>query len=171
MEHTLGVTTTTVPLGIDLTDPQTFRDGIPHDLFARLRREAPVVWHPERRGSGFWSVTRHADVVEVNRDAAAMSSQRAGNMIFDNPELVARDDTRMLIHMDPPRHTRYRLLVNRGFTPRMVSELRGFMEEVVARTLDRIVDRGEADFVEDVAAELPLQVIAHMMGVGEEDRP
>jgi cholest-4-en-3-one 26-monooxygenase len=161
---------TAPPLGVDLTDPVTFRDGIPHELFARLRRDAPVVWHPEQDGPGFWSVTRHRDVVDVNRDAAAMSSARFGNMLFDNP-MSDPSGAHMLIHMDPPEHTRYRLLVNRGFTPRMIGRLEEFMHEVAARTLDRVIDRGEADFVEDVAAELPVQVIAHLMGVGEEERP
>ena len=162
------------PLGVDLTDPRTFADGIPHDVFARLRAEEPVAWHPEREGpgigSGFWSVTRHADVVEVNRDAQAMSSARFGNMIFDNPMPPAEGESGMLVHMDPPQHTRYRLLVNRGFTPRMVGQLEDFMQGVTERTLDRVVDRGQADFVEDVAAELPIQVITHMMGVGEAER-
>jgi cholest-4-en-3-one 26-monooxygenase len=155
---------------IDLTAPETFADGIPHELFARLRRDAPVVWHPETEGRGFWSVTRHADVVEVNRDAQAMSSARFGNMIFDNPLPPADGESGMLVHMDPPQHTRYRLLVNRGFTPRMIGRLEDFMRGVTERTLDRVIHRGEADFVEDIAAELPIQVITHMMGVGEAER-
>ncbi len=166
------------PCGVDLTDPSTFADGIPHEVFARLRREAPVVWHPERpdgpgKGAGFWSVTRHADVVEVNRDAQAMSSARGGNMIFDTPEFTDPDagGSPMLVHMDPPQHTRFRLLVNRGFTPRMIVRLEDFIVEVAQRTVDRVIDRGEADFVEDIAAELPIQVITQLMGVGEEDRP
>jgi cholest-4-en-3-one 26-monooxygenase len=161
----------TVPADIDLTELGLFRKGIPHDLFARLRREAPVAWHPERGAAGFWCVTRYADVVEVNRDAPTMSTARAGTMIFDRPELHNPDAPRMMIEMDPPQHTRYRLLVNRGFTPRMIGRLEEFMLSVATRTLDRIVDRGEADFVEDIAAELPIQVIAQMMGVGEAERP
>ncbi len=171
-----SLTPADLPLGVDLTDPCTFADGIPHEVFARLRSEAPVVWHPERpdgpgKGAGFWSVTRHHDVVEVNRDAPAMSSARAGNMIFDTQGIQGSDESRMLVHMDPPQHTRFRLLVNRGFTPRMIGRLEDFMVEVSTRTLDRVVDRGEADLVEDIAAELPIQVIAQLMGVGEEDRP
>lgn len=167
------MTLTALPLGVDLTDPATYRDGIPHDLFTRLRREAPVVWHPTGSGarSGFWSLTRHADVVAVNRDSETMSTAAAGTMIFDRPELADPAAPRMMIEMDPPRHTRYRLLVNRGFTPRMISRLEEFMHAVTARTLDRIGDRTEADFVEDVAAELPIQVIAQLLGVPEEDRP
>ncbi|MSO78115.1 MAG: cytochrome P450 [Acidimicrobiia bacterium] len=170
------MTKTSLPLDVDLTDPHTFADGIPHDVFARLRRAAPVVWHPERpdgpgKGAGFWSVTRHADVVDVNRDAHAMSSARAGNMIFDALGPEGSVGNRMLVHMDPPQHTRFRLLVNRGFTPRMIGRLEDFMVEITQHTIDRVLDRGEADFVEDIAAELPIQVISQMMGVGEEDRP
>jgi cholest-4-en-3-one 26-monooxygenase len=76
----------------------------------------------------------------------------------------------MLIDMDPPQHTRYRLLVNRGFTPRMVGRLEDDMRAVATRTLDRLEGRTHADFVEDVAAELPLQVIAQLMGVPEAER-
>jgi cholest-4-en-3-one 26-monooxygenase len=158
------------PLGIDLTDPVTFADGIPHDAFARLRREAPVVWHPERSGPGFWSVTRHADVVDVNRDTRTMSSALRGNMIFDTNDPAEPDVPRMLVHMDPPQHTRYRRLVNRGFTPRMIARLEESMREVTTSTLDRVVDRGEAELVEEVAAELPIQIITRLMGVPDEDR-
>ena len=167
------MTITALPLGVDLTDPATYRDGIPHDLFARLRREAPVAWHPTGSGarSGFWSLTRHADVVAVNRDSETMSTASAGTMIFDRPELADPDAPRMMIEMDPPQHTRYRLLVNRGFTPRMIGRLEEFMHAVVARTLDRLDGRDTADFVDDVAAELPIQVIAQLLGVPEADRP
>jgi cholest-4-en-3-one 26-monooxygenase len=182
MEHTLGMPTssssshtgarpTRLPDGVDLTDLSTFRDGIPHELFARLRHEAPVVWHPEHDGGGFWCVTRHADVVDVNRECPAFSTAPMGSMIFDRPELADPATPRMMIEMDPPQHTRYRLLVNRGFTPRMIGKLEDFMRDVTRRMLDRVVDRGAADFVEDVAAELPIQVIAHLMGVPDEDRP
>jgi cholest-4-en-3-one 26-monooxygenase len=167
------MTATALPLGVDLVDPATWRDGIPHELFARLRREAPVVWHPtgSQRHSGFWSVTRHADVVTVNRDVEAMSTERGGTMVFDRPELIDPAAPRLMIEIDPPRHTRYRLLVNRGFTPRMIGRLESFMHEVVARTMARLDGRTAADFVDDVAAELPIQVIAQLMGVPDDDRP
>jgi cholest-4-en-3-one 26-monooxygenase len=92
-------------------------------------------------------------------------------MVFDRPELADPDAPRLMIEIDPPKHTRYRLLVNRGFTPRMIGRLEGFMHAVVTRTLDRLDAPGTIDFVEDVAAELPIQVIAQLMGVPEEDRP
>jgi cholest-4-en-3-one 26-monooxygenase len=165
------LTATTVPTNIDLTAAEAFADGIPHDLFARLRREAPVAWHPERERAGFWCVTRHADVVAVNRDAETMSTARLGTMMFDRPELADPAAPRMMIEMDPPQHTRYRLLVNRGFTPRMIGKLEDFMQAVTTRTLDRVAGKGAADFVDDVAAELPIQVIAEMLGAPEQDRP
>ena len=171
MEHTLHMTVTAVPTNIDLTEPEAFADGIPHDLFKRLRREAPVAWHPERGSDGFWCVTRHPDVVAVNRDAEAQSTARMGTMMFDRPELADPAAPRMMIEMDPPQHTRYRLLVNRGFTPRMIGKLEDFMRAVTTRTLDRVVSKGAADFVDDIAAELPIQVIAEMLGAPEEDRP
>jgi cholest-4-en-3-one 26-monooxygenase len=165
------MTVTTVPTNIDLTEPEAFADGIPHDLFKRLRSETPVAWHPERDGDGFWCVTRHPDVVAVNRDAESQSTARMGTMMFDRPELADPAAPRMMIEMDPPQHTRYRLLVNRGFTPRMIGKLEDFMQAVTTRTLDRVVSKGAADFVDDVAAELPIQVIAEMLGAPEKDRP
>jgi cholest-4-en-3-one 26-monooxygenase len=166
------MTTAAPPLGVDLTDPSTYADGIPHDLFARLRAEAPVVWHPMGTGkSGFWSVTRYDDVVALNRDAASLSTAAAGTMLFDRAELADPDAPRMMIEMDPPQHTRYRLLVNRGFTPRMIGRLEEYMHVVAAGTLDRLDGRSDGDFVADVAAELPIQVIAQLLGVPEEDRP
>ena len=109
-------------VGIDdirLNDPQAFREGIPHAAFAALRRDAPLRWHDD---AGFWSLTRYADIAAVGRDTEHFSSE-AGIMMFDQPELADPAAPRMMIEMDPPRHTRYRLLVNRGFTPRMVAKL------------------------------------------------
>jgi len=159
------------PSDIDLTDPDLFLHGVPHDAFAMLRREAPVQWQFERGGRGFWSVTRHRDVVAANRDVEALSAGQLGIMMFDQPHLAEPDAPRMMIEMDPPRHTRYRLLVNKGFTPRMIGRLEEHMRAVTTRIVDRVVDAGHADFVVDVASELPLQVIAEMLGVPSEDRP
>jgi cholest-4-en-3-one 26-monooxygenase len=154
---------------VDLADHDRFVDGIPHDMFATLRRDAPVYRHPQRRGPGFWCVTRHDDVAAANRDHTRLSVER-GIMLFDQPELEPPDAPRMMIEMDPPRHTRYRLLVNKGFTPRMIGRLEERMRTVTRRTVDRVIDRGECDFVRDLASELPLQTIAEMMSMPEADR-
>ncbi len=157
------------PNDIDLTDLDHFATGAPHGLFTTLRRESPVHWNPERDGVGFWNITRHADVYAVSRDSATFSSESNGIMIFDPPAEENRPP--MMIEMDPPRHTRYRGLVNRGFTPRRVNELEGFAQKLVDGILDRALEQRRCDFVRDVAALLPLQIILEMMGVDPSERP
>jgi cholest-4-en-3-one 26-monooxygenase len=155
--------------GIDLNDPDQFADGVPHETFARLRREAPVSWCEEVDGPGFWSVVRHADVQTVNRDYESFSSAQ-GVSIPDWTDEERAGSASMMLHMDPTKHTRYRLLVNKGFTPRMIGKLAESLA-VRARTIvDDVIERGECDFVQDIAAELPVQAIADIMGVPMEDR-
>src|SRR5713226_9631313 len=155
---------------IDLTDKDVFVRGVPHDWFASLRRDAPVFWHDEPDGPGFWCVTRYEDVVTVNRDNQVFSSNRGAVFMWDLPPEDLEQQRLMMLNMDPPIHTRYRRLVNKGFTPRMVSELETKARERARDILNRVTPRGECDFVVDVAAELPLQVIADVLGVPQEDR-
>jgi cholest-4-en-3-one 26-monooxygenase len=155
---------------IDLTDKDIFVHGVPHDWFASLRRDAPVFWHEEEDGPGFWCVTGYDDVVTVNRDNQLFSSSRGAVFMWDLPESALEQQRLMMLNMDPPMHTRYRRLVNKGFTPRMVSELETKARERARAILDKVTPRGECDFVVDVAAELPLQVIADVLGVPQEDR-
>ena len=155
--------------GIDLCDPDLILTGVPHETFARLRREAPVSWCDEPDGPGFWSVVRYADVQMVNRDSENFSSV-AGVSI---PDMTAADQAGsqlMMLNMDPPRHTRYRLLVNKGFTPRMIGHLEDSLTLRAKTIVDDVIERGECDFVTDIAAELPAQAIADIMGVPMEDR-
>ncbi|MGB7053219.1 MAG: cytochrome P450 [Acidimicrobiales bacterium] len=157
---------------INLCDPDNFVAGVPHEWFAQLRREAPVYWHPDPNslGGGFWTVTRFDDSVKVNRDFEHFSSYRAATLFHDFDEEVLAQQRMMMLNMDPPMHTRYRRLVSKGFTPRMMRDL----EEMVVAAADAIIDgvceTGSADFVEEISAELPLQVIADLMGVPQEDR-
>ena len=163
---------------INLWDKDRFVEGVPHDWFTELRREAPVFWHdgdpafdgPQGGAGPFWCVSGYDDVVTVNRDNATYSSAEKLVFMWDpSPEHL--DMQRMLmLNMDPPMHTRYRRLINKGFTPRMVSELESTMKKRTTEIIDRVADRGECDFVVDVASELPLQVIADLMGVPQEDR-
>ncbi len=155
---------------IDLTNPDAFVAGVPHEWFTRLRRESPVYWHPEADGSGFWAVTGYDEFVTVNRDPQTYSSSRGAVFLWDIPEDALEQQRLLMLNMDPPLHTRYRLLINKGFTPRMVSALEDTMRGRTREILDRVAERGECDFVVDVAAELPLQVIADLMGVPQEDR-
>jgi cholest-4-en-3-one 26-monooxygenase len=155
---------------IDLTNPDTFVPGYPHEAFRLLRAEAPVYWHPERNGRGFWVVTKYDDVKAVSLDSKTYSSGRGGTLIreFDGEELEANQA--IMLNMDAPRHTRFRRLVNMGFSPRMVNRLEQHVREVARNIVDAVAPRGECDFVTDIAAELPLQVIVEMIGVPLEDR-
>jgi len=155
---------------IDLTDSRNFVDDVPHDWFTFLRHNAPAYWHEERDGPGFWAVTRHEDCVAVNRDAERFSSFRKGTFLWEMPEDLLEQHRLMMVTMDPPMHTRYRRLVNKGFTPRMIGELEASIHTVADDIIDRVCAAGRADFVIDIAAELPLIVLAELLGVPAEDR-
>ncbi len=161
---------------IDLLDRDRFTRGIPHEWFTWLRQNQPVYKHPEPDGPGFWVITKHADVIQCNRDAGTFSSaQSRGGVVGleENgmPQTEAEEaGGRLMLFMDPPDHTRYRKLVNRGFTPRMIGELEPHIRELTNNILDATLAKGESDFVVDIAAELPLEVIAELIGVPREDR-
>ena len=155
---------------IDLTDPGAFVDHVPHEWFARLRAEAPVYWHEETDGPGFWAVTKYEDCVAVNRDYEHFSSYEKATFIWEIPEADLEQQRLMMLNMDPPLHTRYRRLVNKGFTPRMVAQLEAKIHETTDDIIDAVIEKGEADFVTDISAELPLVVIADLLGVPQEDR-
>lgn len=163
---------------IDLLDLDRFQRGEHHAMFEYLRTEDPVSWHEVPGGKGFWNLVKYADVQFANRDAGLFSSEVGGTALLDQEEIVAQrgrsgsGDARgvMMLLMDPPKHTRYRLLVNKGFTPRMVSLLEGYLRHRSVLIVNNIVERGNCDFVVDLASELPLQAIAEIMGVPQEDR-
>ena len=156
---------------VDLYDADNFVDGVPHEMFATLRREAPVYAHPRPDGSHFWCVTRHADVVTVNRDAKTFSSYEQAVTGLDPmlPENLVTQRM-MMLNMDPPDHTKLRKIVNKGFTPRMIRDLMDHLVDETKTIVDGIIDRGTCEFVEDAAAELPLIAIAEFLGVPVEER-
>jgi cytochrome P450 len=154
-----------VRLDADLADAATYQNGPPHALFARLRAEEPVCWHPEKNGPGFWALTKHADVLSVSRDSATFSSARAGYMVQDMDPLAVAQSRLMLLGMDPPEHTRLRGLVNRGFTPRQVARLEPRIRALSAGIVEAVAPRGQCDFVADVSGELPSLLIAELMGI------
>jgi cholest-4-en-3-one 26-monooxygenase len=167
---------------VDLLDPATFESGVPHRFYAWLRENVPVYWHEGRPGRelfpghfevdqrGFWVLTRHADVLEVSRNHALFSSERGSCVIGDMPEIELAMIRQQLIHMDPPRHSKLRGLVNRGFTPRMIARMEPHVRELAREIVDRLTGKSECDFVTEIAAELPLLVIAELLGVPREDR-
>jgi cholest-4-en-3-one 26-monooxygenase len=158
-------------LKIDVYDPQQYADAVPHDKFRRLRAEAPIYKHDDPgQPDGYWALTRHADVVFVSRNPELFSSYEKTAMIDEFPQENIDQQRLLMLNQDPPQHTRTRSLVNRGFTPRMIARL----EERIQSTCDEIVAtavaKGEGDFVTLCAAELPLIVIAELMGVPHDDR-
>jgi cholest-4-en-3-one 26-monooxygenase len=158
---------------IDLLDLDRFTEGIPHEWFTYLRNNAPVHHHSEPAGPGFWVFTKHEDVVAVGRDAKHFSSDQARGGVVGLEEVAVDmnwEGGQLMLTMDPPPHTRHRRLVNRGFTPRMIGMLEDHIRDVTNKILDDAVAKGQVDFVVDVASELPLQVIAELMGVPMEDR-
>ncbi len=158
-------------LEIDIYSSELFVQGVPHDRFTTLRAEAPVYHHldPEK-AEGFWAVTRYEDVVTISRNPEIFSSNAETCLIFEMPEEQKAAQRMMMLNMDPPTHTRQRSLVNRGFTPRTIGKLEERIEKVCDEIVDKAVATGEGDFVTMVAAELPLVVIAEMIGVPFEDR-
>ena len=97
--------------GVELVDPDAYADGVPHETFARLRREAPVYRHEQTGASPFWAVTRYHDIVAVSRDWATYSSERRGALLGEPPEEVLATQRLMMLNMDPPRHSKLRALV------------------------------------------------------------
>ncbi len=160
---------------IDLLDRDVFTQGVPHEWLTYLRNNHPVYHHPEPDGPGFWVITKYDDVFAVGRDANTYSSDqdRGGVIGLEEQPAEAEVDfsgAKLMLMMDPPEHTRHRKLVNRGFTPRMINALEEHIHELTVRILDDAIAKGECDFVVDVAAELPLQAIAELIGVPYEDR-
>jgi cholest-4-en-3-one 26-monooxygenase len=155
---------------IDLLDLDRYVRGEHHEMFRVLRSEDPVHWQAEPDGPGFWAVTKLRDLQAVNRDTELFSSEIGGTQRIDLVDVEF--DTRgvMLVDTDPPKHTRYRRIVNKGFTPRMIGLLESYLQHLAERIVDEVVEAGECDFVNDLAAELPLQAIAELMGVPQEDR-
>jgi cytochrome P450 len=154
---------------INLIDPGIFEQAVPHDQFTFLRKEAPVFWHEDARG-GFWNVMKHDDVAHVSRDSKLFSSY-ARSALYNVEEDPGLSEVRlMMLNLDPPDHTKLRRIVNRGFTPHRIKELQDALIRRSTEIVDRIAEKGECDFVLDVACELPLQAIADLVGIPQEDR-
>jgi cholest-4-en-3-one 26-monooxygenase len=168
-----------IPPGFDFTDPDLYSQRVPAEEFAELRRTSPVWWNTQPRGAsgfdddGYWAVTKHADVLEVSRSSELYSSQEKTAIIRHSTGVTEESlgmQRLILLNIDPPQHTKLRGIVSRGFTPRAIGNLR----EVLAARAERIVQlaltEGTGDFVNDVACELPLQAIAELLGIPQEDR-
>ena len=150
---------------IDLLSPDSFANGQPHDQFGWLREHAPVHWHDEPGGSGFWAVTRHADVWAVDRDFQTYSSEPT--IMISDPLAGAGGfgPHKMMLMMDPPEHTGFRKLIRSEFTE-PAARLRGERITALAKQIvDAVIKQGTCDFVDQVAGEMPSFVIAELMGL------
>jgi cytochrome P450 len=149
---------------VDLTDLDLWARAVPHAEFARLRREEPVSWHAEPApNAGFWSVNRYADIVAASRDTATFSSSRG--VSFEEPtdeDMAAR---RTIIDTDPPDHTKLRKILSGSFSQRAVAVYQHFVEGLTNDVLDRALRCEEFDFVDAIAKEVPIRVLARIMGL------
>jgi len=157
---------------LDISDLSLWVDGPPYELFARLRREAPVHWselgdYPHE--AGFWSITRAKDIREISLDFRDFSSERGGIMILDDFGIPLDAQRQMMISQDPPRHDRLKALFQRGFAPRRIAEHEDRIRAIVTRTLDKVAPRGECDLVHDVAAPVVARVIGSFIGSPPEE--
>ena len=160
-------------LDLDLLDPDFYRNGFPYARYAELREVGPVLWHPTTQVPAFdaeiefWAVIGHAEVQSANRDWETFSA-------LDGPTIVPFPPKRrgsMLVAKDPPDHTRMRRLISAGFTPRMIGRLDDQIRARTERVLDDAAAKGDLDFVPNIAYQLPMHVIADIIGIPEDDRP
>lgn len=162
---------------IDLSDIEGFWTRPPEEregAFATLRRERPLAFFEEPElpadllppGRGYYAVTKHAHILEISRQPELFCSSKGATSIIDMPEVML-DFFGSMINMDDPRHARFRRIVSRGFTPKMLAKLEDDVQRAAGETIDRVIERGECDFVPEIAARLPLKIICDMMGIGE----
>ncbi len=152
---------------IDVTDPRVYRDRIPHEAFASMRARPGLVWH-RYEDNGFWAVTRHNDVKEVSRNPEIFSSGIGHTNLWDL-EADALEARRSIIDTDAPDHTRLRRLVSRSFTPRNLRRWEELTRSIARELVDAFLARDGGDWVELVAAPLPIRVILSILGVPLED--
>jgi cytochrome P450 len=172
------------PKSRQVSDPALYADGVPHDEFARLRRESPVVWiegpvlqlhsaarSTVTRGSGYWAITRYATVAQVSRQTGLFSSASRGAFFADPKSHQDLERTRqLLINMDAPEHATVRRILTASFTPAAIRQLYESVRKHARAITERVLDREQFDAVRDLAAELPLLVLADLLGMPPQDR-
>ncbi|MDT5151771.1 MAG: cholest-4-en-3-one 26-monooxygenase [Mycobacterium sp.] len=172
-------TSPNLPAGFDFTDPDIYAERLPVAELAEMRKVAPIWWNEQAvdKGGfgdgGYWVVTKHKDVKEVSRRSDVFSSlEKTALPRYPDGTVDAQIETGkfVLLNMDAPHHTHLRKIVSRAFTPRAVERLREELAERARDIANRAAAGGSGDFVEQVSCELPLQAIAGLMGVPQEDR-
>ena len=168
-----------LPPGFDFTDPDIYTERLPVEELAELRKSAPIWWNEQPLGvggfddGGYWVVTKHKDVKEISRRSDVFSSMTKTALPRYKEGTVAEHIERgkfVLLNMDAPHHTHLRKIISRAFTPRAIEMLRDELRERANAIADTAAREGSGDFVEQVSCELPLQAIAGLMGVPQEER-
>ena len=162
-------------IDVDLWDMDAFQRQEHHAMLEQLRETDPGIHFLDEgeMGPGFWAITRLEHLREINRQPEIFSSNERGTQMYDGrggDDSGMMDNDSLMLMMDPPKHTRYRRIVSRGFTPRMIDLLEDYLLNRTAMIIDQVCENGSADFVTELAAELPLQAIAEMVGIPLEDR-
>jgi cytochrome P450 len=162
------MSSTTLTLDNVYLDNDAFAERVPHETFKLLRDEAPVHWYDWEHGKGFWCITRYDDVVAVMKDWRTFSSETGATALEDlDPDQI--EARKSMLDTDPPKHSSLRAIVNKGFTPRAVAAYEDLLRTLTRRILDESLPKGEFDFVEEVAKQLPIQVLCRILGVPLED--
>jgi cytochrome P450 len=156
---------------IDLLDHDLFAEREPWDVFDLLRREAPVYWHPEPGGDGFWVLTRYDDVASVIRDTKTFSSEVGGSATIERLPEDVLDARRNFLEFDPPKHGRYRRLISTSFTPGAVARYEEWLRELIGSRLDAVAYGEEFDLLDELAAPIPIRVLAQLLGLPDELLP
>ncbi len=156
---------------IDLVSPETYRGGAPREMYRWLRANKPVYWHEDpAMPEGFWAITRQQELDFVSKNPQLFSSREKTCFYHDSDPAIMDMMRQFLINMDPPDHVKSRRIIRNAFTPKTVDSYEQRFRQVAREIVDRIIDRGECEFVADVAAELPLIAICELVGIPTEDR-
>ena len=154
---------------VELYNPDVYINGVPHEAFRLLRKEAPVHFQKEPKGRGYWCITKYDDIVNISKNPKTFSSYHGTNIEEYSPEDM--EAVRMLmVNMDPPQHNKFRKLASVAFTPRVVNKLEPRIRELTTKILDQVAEKKEVDIVAEMAGELPLQVICELGGVPHDER-
>jgi cholest-4-en-3-one 26-monooxygenase len=154
---------------VELYNPDVYVNGVPHEAFRLLRKEAPVHFQKEPNGRGYYVITKYDDIVNISKNPKTFSSYHGTNIEEYPPE--ALDAVRMLmVNMDPPQHNKFRKLASVAFTPRVVKALEPHIRERTQKILREVQEKRDVDIVANMAGELPLQVICDLGGVPQADR-
>jgi cytochrome P450 len=153
---------------VDVADPDLYADRDPLPVWERLRATAPVHWNDHPHGGGFWAVMSYRPAVRIYKDTDAFTSER-GIRLTSDPHAIDAAAGKMMIVTDPPRHSKFRQVMNPGFSPRRTAALELTMRRVLEPLIDEALDKGVVDFVRDVAAVLPAVIVCHLMDVAQEE--